>query len=63
DKLKALYWDKTGFALWYKRLERDKFNWPRKDINGNRGSGLALPHRLIIVRQNDETTKHLGSRW
>jgi transposase len=30
DKLKALYWDQTGFCLWYKRLEKDKFKWPRK---------------------------------
>lgn len=28
NKLKILYWDKTGFAMWYKRLDQERFKWP-----------------------------------
>jgi transposase len=29
DKLKLLRWDHNGFWLYYRRLERGRFQWPR----------------------------------
>lgn len=31
DKIKLLYWDKNGFCLWYKRVEKEKFIMPKID--------------------------------
>jgi transposase len=36
NTLKILYFDKSGFALWQKRLENDKFAWPR--LRARRGA-------------------------
>ena len=29
--LKCIYWDKTGFCLWQKKLEKEKFPWPQTE--------------------------------
>ncbi len=28
DKVKILYWEKNGFCLWYRSLEKERFKWP-----------------------------------
>ena len=29
--LKIVYWDRNGFCLWQKKLQRDKFPWPESE--------------------------------
>jgi transposase len=49
DRLKVLYWDSDGFALWYKQLQRGTFRFP--DLKNYSSAGLEIDHstlRLIL---------------
>ncbi|MEQ1559539.1 MAG: IS66 family insertion sequence element accessory protein TnpB [Methyloglobulus sp.] len=34
NAIKVLYWERNGFCLWQKRLEKDRFIWPKANNTG-----------------------------
>jgi transposase len=44
--IKALYWDRNGFCMWQKRLELDRFPWPK---NADEAMSItAMEFRMLL---------------
>ena len=42
DRVKILFWDRSGFVLWYKRLEKGVFRFPRVEGGSVEVEGAEL---------------------
>lgn len=64
DKLKALYWDRDGYALWYKRLEQGTFRITLPD-EGARDSPIEMrPADLAMMLDGvDLASVKRQKRW
>ncbi len=52
DRLKVLYWDGDGLAIWYRRLEQGTFQLPRTDIQ-TRAIEMRSDDFLMLLRGID----------
>ncbi|MGH7491990.1 MAG: IS66 family insertion sequence element accessory protein TnpB [bacterium] len=46
DRMKLLLWDKTGFWLFYKRLEQGTFQLP---AHASQGTAVDLPYEELLL--------------
>ena len=64
DRLKFLYWDNDGFAIWYKRLEKGTFVFPQPDEHRTTvgAHGLTIrPAELAMLLEGIDLT-HIKRR-
>jgi transposase len=50
DRMKILFWDRSGFALFYQRLEEGVFHLPQEDPGGVE---IDVPRLMLILEGLD----------
>jgi transposase len=59
NRVKILYWDSGGLALWYKRLERGKFQMPA----GQEGQAVPLTSAELAMLLEGITPLRVERRY
>ena len=65
DRLKLLYWDKDGLAIWYKRLEEGTLTLPRPSgrKQGEHGIEISSADLLMLLDGVDLSSVKRGKRY
>ena len=63
DRIRVVYWDRNGFAMWTKRLESGRFR-PRFSSDGRLGSVSVEAAELALIVEGIELAgARRRSRW
>jgi transposase len=60
DRVKILYWDRSGFCLWYKRLEQGVFRLPSSSSGGME---LEWAELALLLEGIDLEGAQRRARW
>lgn len=66
DRLKILYWDRDGLAIWYKRLEKGSFQLPtdlKKPANESSGVEITAEELSLLLHGIDLATINRRKRF
>lgn len=56
--VKLLYWERNGFCLWQKRLEQERFRWPKGVASGSISLSVQQLNWLLEGYDINRLTPH-----
>ena len=63
NRIKILFWDRSGYCLYYKRLEAGTFIIPPRDDDAGASAAISVPELMLILEGIDLTHSRQRKRF
>jgi len=63
DRIRVVYWDRNGYAMWSKRLERGRFNGSFAPGGAARLESVEAAELLLVLEGIDVAGARRRPRW